>query len=170
MNLNTCTLWVFLHKSERSCFWTIMCLSNGCFYPDYWAVAPNVLLITLKTYLIISSLRPRGWLVGVGGFLRELVEVHTGGGGTQSGQGVLSSLYLTEMSVCLPVRQTYQRWSHTIPIPPQRRGGPASLTCPPTPPTKETTSGMDGWIECKTVEVSSVESCLDFLWRTWDLL
>lgn len=42
---------------------------------------------------------------------------------------------------CLSVCQTCQRWSPTIPILPQRRGGPASQTCPPTHLMKETIPG-----------------------------
>lgn len=73
-----------------------------------------------------------------GGFLRVLVVVVPGGGG---GQGPSVSLPLTGTSLCLPVCQTYQRWSRIIPFLPPRRGDPVSPTCPPTRPTRETLPG-----------------------------
>lgn len=165
---------MFLHKFESSCcfsdyIWTMnsVCWSNSCFNLEYWAVASEFVLIILKNIsnnIFTLSQVVISWCWG---FLRQpFSTAGGGGGGTHSGQGDLvwkRPVCLTEMSVCLSVCQTCQRWSHTIPILPQRRGDPASLTCPPTLLMKETTPGrMDGssdeWVESKEIQVSKPDT------------
>lgn len=110
---------------------------DSCFYLHYSAVTPR---------FPSSS-------TGVGAFSGcwwwywwWCLVVVPGGAGGGGGQGRSVSLPLTGTSLCLPVCQTYQRWSRIIPFLLPRRGDPVSPTCPPTRPTRETLPGeTDDW-------------------------
>lgn len=104
-------------------------MDDTCFYLHDPAVAPLFILFE-------KSDSCRAWLV-LGLFSRLCISSAAGGGA----QRLSFCLPLTGTSLCFPVCQTYRRWSRIIPSLLLRRGDPGSLTCPPTPPMRETLPG-----------------------------
>lgn len=125
-------------------------LKTGCFYKNlnsyvlviFWTMNLLSVLLIISNNFLSKAVINWCW-----GFLRQQFCTARGGGCTCAEHRELACLACVSnwnvcLSVCLSsVCQTCQRWSHTTHILLQRRGGPASLTCPPTLLMKETTPG-----------------------------